>query len=152
MSRGSIPAVRSPGSEKHSRLNVEIACRRMRTQSYRAIDTNAMLADAIAHLNAFEPRVDVVLATGDLTDNGRPEEYETLAEILALLEMPIHLVPGNHDERIELLAQFGGLGGLPRSSADFAHYVVEDQPIRLIGLDTTTQGTHEGRICEERLG
>ena len=124
----------------------------MRTQSYRAIDTNAMLADTIAHLNAFEPRVDVVLATGDLTDNGRPEEYETLAEILALLEMPIHLVPGNHDKRIELLAQFGGLGGLPRNSADFAHYVVEDQPIRLIGLDTTTQGTHEGRICEERLG
>jgi 3',5'-cyclic AMP phosphodiesterase CpdA len=39
------------------------------------IDTNRMLAEAVAHLNAFDPKIDVVLATGDLTDHGRPEEY-----------------------------------------------------------------------------
>ena len=39
------------------------------------IDTNGMLAQTVAHLNAFDPKIDVALATGDLTDHGRPEEY-----------------------------------------------------------------------------
>jgi 3',5'-cyclic AMP phosphodiesterase CpdA len=121
------------------------------TLCYAAIDTNAMLADAVTHLNAFEPRVDVVLATGDLTDNGRSEEYEALAEILDALEVPIHLVPGNHDERDAFLQRFGGLGGLPNAGAKFAHYVVDDHAVRMIGVDTTTQGVDEGRICKERL-
>ena len=41
------------------------------------------LAKAVAHLNALEPRPHVVLATGDLVDDGTPEEYARLAIFIA---------------------------------------------------------------------
>jgi len=47
-----------------------------------------------------------VLATGDLTDSGRAEEYAHLRELLAPLPMTVYFIPGNHDER----------GALPRFS------------------------------------
>jgi 3',5'-cyclic AMP phosphodiesterase CpdA len=115
------------------------------------IDTNRMLAEAVAHLNAFDPKIDVVLATGDLTDHGRPEEYAMLREILEPLEIPLHLIPGNHDERDVFLEAFSDCDYLPDPGAPFAHYTIDEHPVRLVGLDTTTQGVDEGRICDERL-
>jgi 3',5'-cyclic-AMP phosphodiesterase len=38
------------------------------------VATNAQLQEAVAHLNRLDPRPDVVLATGDLTDHGTVEE------------------------------------------------------------------------------
>lgn len=38
-----------------------------------------------------------VLITGDLADRGEPAEYEAARELLATLDIPIHGIPGNHD-------------------------------------------------------
>ena len=38
------------------------------------VATNAQLQEAVVHINRLEPRPDVVLATGDLTDHGTAEE------------------------------------------------------------------------------
>jgi Icc protein len=118
--------------------------------AYERVDTNAMLADTIAAIMAIERRPDMVIATGDLTDCGLEEEYELLQEILDPLSMPIYMVPGNHDRRENLRAVFGSDGYLPRSGT-FLHYVVEDQPVRLIGLDTVIPGMGHGELCAERL-
>lgn len=40
---------------------------------------------------------DIVLIAGDLTDNGLPDEAQTLARELALLRIPVVAVLGNHD-------------------------------------------------------
>ena len=42
------------------------------------VDTNENLARAVKFLNRHAPRPDVVLATGDLTDHGRPEQYRPM--------------------------------------------------------------------------
>ena len=55
---------------------------------YRRVPTNAQLAQAIAHINSLDPRPDAVIASGDLTDHGRPEEYDLLREILTDLILP----------------------------------------------------------------
>ena len=65
---------------------------------YDIVDTNAFLARAIAHLNALDPRPDVVVATGDLVSKGTNKEYAALREILSDLTIPIYVIPGNHDE------------------------------------------------------
>ena len=39
------------------------------------VDSNAMLAAAVKHVNALPTRPDLVLLTGDLVDKGTPEEY-----------------------------------------------------------------------------
>ncbi|HZD26354.1 MAG TPA: phosphodiesterase [Alphaproteobacteria bacterium] len=118
--------------------------------AYERVDTNAMLEAAIGHLSALDPGPDVVLMTGDLTDCGLIPEYELLRELIAPLEAPVYLVPGNHDRRENLRAVFGDAGYLP-AGGEFLHFTVEDHPVRLIGLDTVVPGKGHGEMCAERL-
>ena len=96
------------------------------------VATNAQLQEAVAHINRLDPRPDVVLATGDLTDHGTAEEYDALREILAALLSPLYLIPGNHDHRDIFLEAFADHGYLPRPGAPFAHYVIEEYPVEAV--------------------
>ena len=79
---------------------------RDRKPAYNRVDTAAFLERAVAHVNAMEPRPDIVVMTGDLVDEGSAGEYAILRDILAPLSMPVYLMPGNHDERGALRAGF----------------------------------------------
>ena len=114
------------------------------------VDANASLARAVEYLNELHPRPDVVVATGDLTDNGAPAEYSRLRDLLALLEMPVFLVPGNHDELAPLLDAFPDHAYLPRTGGPL-HYVIDDHPVRLVGIDTTHPGHHDGELGADEL-
>ena len=120
------------------------------TLAYGKLDTVAALERCVAHLNSLEPAPDVILMTGDLTDKGSLEETRLLREIVAPLGPPVYLIPGNHDRREALREVFGADGYLP-AEGEFLHYVVEDNPVRLIGLDTIVPGAPHGEICAQRL-
>jgi 3',5'-cyclic AMP phosphodiesterase CpdA len=118
--------------------------------AYRVSETNALserALDAIARLN---PRPDLLVITGDLTDCGLPEEYALLQDMLGRLDMPVLMVPGNHDRRDNLVA---GLKLDPRTMHDsgFVQFVADCGPMRLIGLDTLVPGQSAGGLCEARL-
>ena len=115
------------------------------------VPTNAQLQEAVAHINRLDPRPDVVLATGDLTEHGLAEEYATLRAILEPLRPPVYLIPGNHDHRDVFLGAFAEHAYLPRRGAPFAHYAIDEYPVRLVGLDTTVLGQPHGVMCDERL-
>ena len=116
--------------------------------TFGTVDTAACLARSVDHLNELRP--DVVLVTGDLASDGRPQEYATLRQILSRLAAPAYLIPGNHDDRANLRAAFPDHRLLHEGGA-FAHYVVEGWPVRLVGLDTTVPGEAGGLMCEARL-
>jgi 3',5'-cyclic-AMP phosphodiesterase len=113
------------------------------------VDTNGMLARAITRLNDLDPRPDFVVVTGDLVDHGRVEEYAELKRLLEGLDLPFHLVIGNHDDRATLKAELR----YPHLEAagDFVQYAVEQYPIRLIALDSTSDEHHCGEFCDRRL-
>jgi Icc protein len=113
------------------------------------IDTAACLAHAIAELNALKPRPEVIVITGDLTDHGAPEEYANLRAILAAAEMPVFVIPGNHDSRDGLRAAFTADGYLPAEGV--LQYAVEGYPMRLVALDTHIPGDHGGLLGTEQL-
>ncbi len=117
--------------------------------AYRRVDTADFLAKAVAHLNALHPRPDLVLVTGDLVDAGAPVEYARLKALLAPLAMPFYLIVGNHDARDALRAAFTDHHYLPADG--FVQYVIEDHPVRLIGLDTLVPGKGHGEMCTSRL-
>jgi 3',5'-cyclic AMP phosphodiesterase CpdA len=117
---------------------------------YRRIDTAGFLERAVAHVGALDPRPEVVLATGDLVDGGKPEEYAHLRRLLAPLAMPVHLIPGNHDARDVLREVFPDHTYLPPTG--FLQYAIEGLPVRLIALDTLVPGKGYGELCAERLG
>lgn len=52
------------------------------------VDSNAMFAAAIAHVNALNPPPDLVLLSGDLVDEGTADEYAMLRRLLAALRAP----------------------------------------------------------------
>lgn len=119
------------------------------TLLYKRIDTAGYLERAVAHILGLDVRPDVVIATGDLVDGGKPEEYARLRRLLAPLPMSVYLIPGNHDARDPLRAAFADHAYLPKEG--FLHYAVEDWPLHLIGLDTLVPGKPYGALCEERL-
>jgi 3',5'-cyclic AMP phosphodiesterase CpdA len=116
---------------------------------YGRIDTRGFLERAVARLASLDPKPDAVIATGDLVDSGSVEEYRLLAELLAPLDLPLYLVPGNHDRRDGLRAVFGDRPWMPAEG--FVQYAVEAGPLRLVGLDTLVEGKGHGALCDERL-
>ncbi|HMK80733.1 MAG TPA: phosphodiesterase [Xanthobacteraceae bacterium] len=118
--------------------------------AYRVVETNMLTERALDMVAALRPRPDVVLITGDLTDCGLTEEYELLKKLLKRLPMPVYLVPGNHDRRDTLKAVFADWPSVV-ADPDFVQCVVDDFPVRLIGLDTLTPGSGAGALCEKRL-
>ncbi|WP_295816710.1 phosphodiesterase [uncultured Deinococcus sp.] len=112
-------------------------------------DKAAAFGRAVEHVRTLPMRPDAVLITGDCTDHGRQDEYDVLQSLLAPLDMPVYVVPGNHDDRAAMLERFGHLG--TQRLDGFLHYVVDDLPVRLIGLDTQVPGQGGGELCDRRL-
>ena len=112
--------------------------------------TAAYLERAVAHLNALDPRPDLVVVTGDLVERGETAEYERLRQLLAPLAMPVHLLPGNHDNRASIRRVFGDHAYVP-AQGNFLQYVIETGPVRLLALDTLVPGESGGQLCDERL-
>ena len=72
-----------------------------------AQDADVQLQRAIDHLLGLPAPPDVVLVTGDCVDNGSLPEYQRFRDLLRPLQMPVYVVPGNHDQREHLQAIFG---------------------------------------------
>lgn len=107
------------------------------------------LRDAVSHIGRLPTPPDVVLITGDCTQNGAPAEYGRFRDLISPLAMPAYVIPGNHDNREQLALSFGAQGGAPLDG--FVQYVVDAGPLRLVALDTHVPGRDEGLLCERRL-
>ncbi len=114
------------------------------------VDTMAALEAAIEHLNALTPRPDLVLVTGDLVNKAHVQDYEVMRREFDRLEMPVFVIPGNHDDRNMMRKNFQDLGYLPEKGP-FLHYALEDYPLRMVGLDTKRDDHDSGEMCEARL-
>jgi 3',5'-cyclic AMP phosphodiesterase CpdA len=120
--------------------------------AYGRIDTAPCLRRAVAGVRALRQRPDAVVVTGDLSDFGRPAEYAHLAELLAPLgDLPVYLMPGNHDDRDALRRGFPGHGYLGAPGSGPIQYSAPVGGLRLIALDTSTPGQPHGELCAERL-
>lgn len=118
-------------------------------KAYRVVDTDKYLPAAIEALNALAPQPDLIIITGDLTDFGRPTEYQHLRAQLDLLNTPYYLMPGNHDSTEVLRDSFPDHDYLRQGK--FLQYTVEHHPLRLIMLDTVVPMQSHGALCSERL-
>jgi Icc protein len=105
------------------------------------------LRRCVADINRQRP--DAVIFTGDTVQHGQPEEYAHLRELLAPLEAPLYVVPGNRDDPGALRAAFGDQPYMP-DNGDFLHYTVEDHALRLIAIDSTSRGERKGVFCAAR--
>jgi len=87
------------------------------------------------------------VVTGDLVEHRTDAEYERVRELLARLEAPLYVLPGNHDDRGGLSRHFG----VPGADGEPVQYAVDLGPLRLVALDTTIPGEDPGALDAERL-
>lgn len=114
------------------------------------VDTAAFLRQCVSALNRLDPRPDLVIASGDLVDEGSPAEYRTLAGILADLEIPFRPLPGNHDGRPALRQAFPDLpwASDPETQGEQAPlcYHMEEGGLDIICLDSSVPGKPHGAL------
>jgi Icc protein len=118
--------------------------------SYQRVDTAASLAACVDRLGKLPQVPDAVLFTGDLVDFGRADEYAWLAKLLEPLAVPCFLMAGNHDDPEVMRAAFPAHAYL-RQRAGKLDYVIDEYPVRIVALDSTTPRKPHGSLTEAQL-
>jgi 3',5'-cyclic-AMP phosphodiesterase len=112
--------------------------------AYGRVDTAAALERCVVSLNAFRPRPDFVVISGDLADTPTAEEYQHLERLLAPLELPFAGIPGNHDSRELMRAAF------PSAAYAFPsgplNQRLEIGGLDLVLLDSSVPGKPHGQL------
>lgn len=114
-------------------------------------DTERTLEATMAQVERLGVRPDAIVFAGDLTEDGEPEAYARLREIVEPvaehLGAPVIWVAGNHDERPEMRR---GLLGLAPTQEPI-DTVWDLGGLRLIALDTSVPGWHHGELATSQL-
>src|ERR1700750_2602998 len=74
---------------------------------WHGVEPDECLLRAVEAILELPQRPDALVISGDLTQNGAPEEYERVCQLVAPLDLPPHVLPGNHDLRGTLRQAFG---------------------------------------------
>ncbi|MBT8765581.1 3',5'-cyclic-AMP phosphodiesterase [Metapseudomonas boanensis] len=107
------------------------------------MDTRDSLQRVVARVLEEQPRIDLVLATGDLSQDGSVESYRRFGELIEAIPAPSRWLPGNHDEVPVMRDVCAGSDQLD-SVTDFSHW-------RVVLLDSTIAGAVPGHFPAEQL-
>lgn len=111
-------------------------------QKYRGINPHRNLKTLLKKVRRLKP--DLLLATGDLSEDGSKASYVALQKFIKPLGVPVLVLPGNHDDAA-LLAEI-----FPGSPTDKIS-VSKHGPWHIIRLNSSMPGKPEGRLSEEVL-
>ncbi len=119
------------------------------------IDTHRNLRRALEQLERSETNPAAIVFTGDLTDLGEKDAYQSLRQIVepaaTRMGSTVIWVMGNHDERsrfaADLYDEVCGGAAVPRTQ-DRVHDI---DGLRIIAFDSTVPGYHHGDITSKQL-
>lgn len=135
---------------------------------YGSVDTAANLQHALDTLETNAEGLSAILLTGDLANDGTPDAYRRLREIVdaaaVRLGVPAYYGMGNHDHRDAFRAGLldgaaapaGTMAGGTESdgqTGDLApvDYVIDLDGLRIVMVDSTVPGFHYGEVTAEQL-
>jgi len=106
------------------------------------------LEDAVAQVNKLAVQPDFVLYAGDIAQNGTDDQLVKGKKILSKLNMPMRVIPGEHDWYLDMGAAWRGLFG--KETWSFDH-----KGVHFIGLNSILVKdfwTAAGLSPKERMG
>ncbi|HEX7278598.1 MAG TPA: phosphodiesterase [Solirubrobacterales bacterium] len=115
--------------------------------SENGLDPVPRLEAVVEAVRSLPNEVDAVLVSGDLTHDGGGSEFQLVRQLLEPLEVPLHVFPGNHDNRALLREVFG----LPGKGSDPVNYSVDVGQLRLVVFDSNVPGQDPGRYDSQQL-
>lgn len=104
---------------------------------YRGCHALESLASIVSAAKRWQP--DLVVASGDLSDDGSVESYRMLAESFSDLGVDVYLLPGNHDDILFMRSVFSA----PPFHVDSGHTA---GAWSLYFLDSTIPGNPAGEV------
>ena len=114
----------------------------VRGTAYRGRDAYAAVEAVLGLVEDWSP--DLLLATGDLSEDASPDAYRWLARKLAKLGTPVLAIPGNHDHAGRMNEWF-------EHAAVDAPLVYDCQGWRLVMLDSAPPGLIAGQFSARQL-
>ncbi|MCU1740243.1 MULTISPECIES: 3',5'-cyclic-AMP phosphodiesterase [unclassified Pseudomonas] len=107
------------------------------------MNTRDSLQRVIDCVLAEQPGVDLLLATGDLSQDGTVASYRQFREMSEVIGAPTRWLPGNHDELPEMAEA--------ARHSDLLEPVVDIGNWRIILLDSAVPGSVPGYLQDEQL-
>ncbi|WP_263261263.1 3',5'-cyclic-AMP phosphodiesterase [Pseudomonas sp. RIT-PI-S] len=107
------------------------------------MNTADSLRQVVERVMAEQPTVDLMIATGDLSQDGTLASYERFREMTACIDAPHHWMAGNHDEAAVMAEHYGG-SELMRQVVDIGNW-------RITMLDSSVSGSVPGWLAEDQL-
>lgn len=112
------------------------------------VDPEAQLRAAVADIVAKHADADLLAITGDLCNDGDPEAYALLREILSDVPFEVRLMLGNHDRRGPFREAFPAH---PVDADGYIQSVLDTEHGRLLFLDSHEAGVIGGIYGADRL-
>lgn len=107
------------------------------------MNTQDSLQRVIERVLDEQPQVDLLLASGDLSQDGSEQSYQVFRQMTGQIAAPARWFPGNHDELGAMQAACAG--------TDLLQTVVDLGNWRVILLDTSIPGAVPGHCSAEQL-
>jgi Icc protein len=107
------------------------------------MNTRDSLQKVIELVRAQQPQIDLILATGDISQDGTLESYQQFREQTGQLDAPACWIPGNHDEP-RIMAEAAVQSALLEPVVDIGNW-------RVTLLDSAVPGSVPGFLQDEQL-
>jgi Icc protein len=107
------------------------------------MNTRDSLQRVIERVLVEQPDIDLVVASGDLSQDGTLESYEAFRQLSAQIDAPTRWFAGNHDEMPQM--EQAATGG------DFLQPVVDIGQWRITLLNSAVPGSVPGYLADDQL-
>jgi Icc protein len=107
------------------------------------MNTRESLQKVIELVLEQQPQIDLILATGDISQDGTLESYQQFRQMSAQITAPARWIPGNHDEPM-IMAQAAVQSTLLEPVVDIGNW-------RVTLLDSAVPGSVPGFLQDDQL-
>ena len=107
------------------------------------MNTRDSLQKVVERVLAEQAQVDLVVASGDVSQDGSVESYQAFAQVSAQIDAPKRWFPGNHDESMEMLQA--------AQQTDLLEPVIDIGNWRVTLLDSSVPGSVPGYLQDQQL-
>ncbi len=107
------------------------------------LDTQDSLQRVIERVLQEQPQIDLMVASGDLSQDGSEASYQRFRQMTAAIPAPARWFPGNHDEVPAMRAA--------SKNGDFLEPVIDLGNWRITFLDSSISGAVPGFLGDDQL-
>ncbi|MGG2395592.1 3',5'-cyclic-AMP phosphodiesterase [Pseudomonas sp. SH1-B] len=107
------------------------------------MDTCDSLQRVIERVKQEQPQIDLILATGDLSQDGSEASYQRFRQLTAAIDAPCRWLAGNHDETPPMQAVC--------KDSELLEPVIDVGAWRIVMLDSSIPGAVPGFLADNQL-